>query len=455
MTIQRQYNLPNCTLRLEGMSNNGSPSDSRPLMSMLVNAECRFVGQEQTLSGGRDFLESLVQAVSRYAQECLSGIPYPQQNGHQSAVSLTRLNGNRHRLTVHSAPGNGSAAPTVAQLDLTTVQLFDLVEAVDQLCADAKTLPEIALHLQPVPKKYAKAQEPIARRAMPAAVGVSSLALAAVAFALLPIPEVRRPTPAGQNAVTQTQEGTTNNGTQPPPVSDLENTLTTVPAITDPAKIEALQAQLSEQVDEAWQEETPAGEDLVYRVAVGEDGAILGYKAENAAAQTATTTPLKNLVYIPPSGGVASAESLAQFRLVLTNAGGVEVTPWQGETSENPSSNRPESSNNIIDDPSTVTNLLDGLYTQVNDAWKTTPTFKRELIYRVDVNEAGKIVHYTPINQPAFDYAQEIPLPKLQQPAVGISQTNDGSVTEQSVAQYKVVFTPRGVLQVSPWDGYR
>src|SRR5207237_8451067 len=68
----------------------------------LVNAECRFVGQEQYLSGGRDFFESLVISVSRYAQEFLSQVPHPKPHGDKpDLVQLQKLKDkNLHRLTV-------------------------------------------------------------------------------------------------------------------------------------------------------------------------------------------------------------------------------------------------------------------------------------------------------------------------------------------------------------------
>jgi Domain of unknown function (DUF4335) len=92
MTIRRQYSLPNCTLVLDGLSDGSSTTgiaDPRPVMSSLFNAECHFVGHEQPLFGGRDFLTSLVTTVSNYAQEFLSGIPHPLQP--QSDAKLVSL----------------------------------------------------------------------------------------------------------------------------------------------------------------------------------------------------------------------------------------------------------------------------------------------------------------------------------------------------------------------------
>ncbi len=87
----------------------------------------------------------------------------------------------------------------VVQLDLTTVQLFDLVEAVDQFFADSQTLPDLSLRLAPVSKRYSTSNQPLVKQAVPAAVGVSSLAIAAIAFFLVPLPQPQEPKPASSS----------------------------------------------------------------------------------------------------------------------------------------------------------------------------------------------------------------------------------------------------------------
>ncbi|MEG5063237.1 DUF4335 domain-containing protein [Microcoleus sp. B3-A4] len=390
MTIRRQYSLPNCTLVLEGLSDGSAPSqlDIRPVLSILMSAECYVTGLGEPLSGGREFFESLVRAVSSYAQEFMSGVHYPDRYGpNVGMVQLHRIDGNLHRLTVLPA-STGSPTPIdqktelSAKVDLTTVQLFDLVEAIDQFFADTQTLPELSLQLTPISKRYVKSAEPLAKRSLPAVVGVSSLALAAMAFFLVPVPEVQRqrdpvpqPNPAGQNQGTPnpggsgspnpnptppaggllpetqtpnaesisptpspapqsdaspsaTPQSSTSPESTPSPVAEgLASPEVAAAPITDPGQIELLRGKLSQQIDGVVKDKPPVDAELVYRVSVAQDGAIVGYKPENSAAVERSETPLSELLY-KPVGTRPPAEPLADFRVVWAPDGTVQVTPW-------------------------------------------------------------------------------------------------------------------------------
>ncbi|MEG4494235.1 DUF4335 domain-containing protein [Microcoleus sp. D3_18_C4] len=390
MTIRRQYSLPNCTLVLEGLSDGSAASqlDLRPVLSILMSAECYVTGIGEPLSGGREFFESLVRAVSSYAQEFMSGVHYPDRYGpNVGMVQLHRIDGNVHRLTVLPA-STGSATQIdqktelSAKVDLTTVQLFDLVEAIDQFFADTQTLPELSLQLTPISRRYIKSAEPLAKRTLPAVVGVSSLALAAMAFFLVPVPEVQRqrdpvpqPNPAGQNQGTPNPGGSGSPNPNPTPPADgllpgnqtpnAESiSPTPIPApqpdaspsatpqsstspestpspvaeglaspdvaalpITDPGEIDLLRGKLSQQIDGVVKNQPPVDAELVYRVSVAPDGAIVGYKPENSAAVERSETPLSELLY-KPIGTRPPAEPLADFRVVLAPDGKVQVTPW-------------------------------------------------------------------------------------------------------------------------------
>lgn len=344
MTIQRQYSLPNCTLVLEGLADPAAAAqvEMRPVMSLLINAECHLPGQEKPLSGGREFFESLVTAVSLYAQEFLSGIHLPRHtySDKPSFVKLERLDRTHHRLSVEPSADHKT---TVAQaVDLNTVQLFDLVEAIDQFVADTQTLPFWSLNLAPVPKRYAGTREAISKRAVPAAIGVSSFALAAIALFMLPVPKVNKPAclTAGECPTTTASPGVSPSpGASPrvspspspiaspsasptaiasptaspspaaPDLAQLETTLNAAPAITDPQQLENLRQKLSDQIGGRLQAKPTFTENLEYRVGVGKDGAIVGYKPENQAAlDQVKQTPLLDLLYLPAGGSTPSQD---------------------------------------------------------------------------------------------------------------------------------------------------
>ena len=190
MTIEREYKLPNCTLILKG-TNGTSSSEGEPSISNLVSAGCQFLNSERSLSGGQDFFESLVKAVNACAQEFLSGIHHPNPSKESdSKVELEKVdNKNSYRLTWQPAGGNREKV----EIELTTLQLFDLVEAVDQFFADNATLPDMSLELQPVSRRYRKPDEPLAKRTAPAGLGMGSLALVATMLFFTPVPEIERP----------------------------------------------------------------------------------------------------------------------------------------------------------------------------------------------------------------------------------------------------------------------
>ncbi|MFM6280880.1 MAG: hypothetical protein ACKN9K_21195, partial [Dolichospermum sp.] len=72
---------------------------------------------------------------------------------------------------------------------------------------------------------------------------------------------------------------------------------------------------------------------------------------------------------------------------------------------------------------------------------------------RVAVNKEGVIADYEPLNQVAFDYFQETPLPQLFQSLYGSNVAAPNN--KEPLAHFKVVFTPKGKLEVTPFSGYR
>ncbi|MCW6048898.1 nitrate ABC transporter ATP-binding protein [Lyngbya sp. CCAP 1446/10] len=83
------------------------------------------------------------------------------------------------------------------------------------------------------------------------------------------------------------------------------------------------------------------------------------------------------------------------------------------------------------------------LYAQINDNWKTTPTFTESLTYRVKVKQNGDILQFDPTNKAAKDFVKETPLPVLQIPT-------GATADAQKTAEFQVTFSPtnNGVLEV-------
>ncbi|MBE9050945.1 DUF4335 domain-containing protein [Nostocales cyanobacterium LEGE 11386] len=485
MNIQRKYSLPNCTLLLEGLSDAAKTAqyqEMRPELSILVNAECYIHGYNQPLVGGREFFESLVRAVSGYAQEFLSNVSNPQAHSQESElVELQKIDTNRHRLTVHSEitsegfESNPNYNKPPIQIDLNTVQLFDLVEAVDQFFADTQTLPELSLELRPVARRYGGNNQAFFKQAVPASIGVSSVAVAAIAFSLIPAPELRPPEPKPEEQTTSTAPSNksaappttppdletpaptplavaspspTPTAAATPVVTDLEALLNTVTEITDPSQLRALNRQVYNQINPTWASRSTLKQDLVYRVGVAADGAIVGYKAVNKGANEGIElTPLPKLLYNPANRPPISNEPIAQFKVVFTTQGVLEVSPWRGYA------RTPEVIGERITDSNTVKTLNQKLFDIVRDNWGGTPSYTSDLKYRVAVNQDGMIADYEPLNQVAFDYFRETPLPKMFQEVYGSNVAAPNN--KEPLAHFQVVFKPSGVLEVTPWQGYQ
>lgn len=497
MNIQRKYSLPNCTLLLEGLSDASRAAhfqELRPELSILVNAECYISGYTKPLSGGREFFESLVRGVSAYAQEFLSSVPHAEaHNSESELVQFQKIANNQHRLIVHSDnaadamqsySNNGNRR---IQVDLNTVQFFDLVEAIDQFFADSQTLPELTLQLQPVARRHGGVSQAVIKQAVPASVGVTSLAAAAVAFTMIPTPQVRSPqlntqqdvnrttnvntpatasitpTPTANEQIaanptftpTTTSSSVVLNSTPATPipggapvVKDLEVILNTSGEITEASQLRALNRELYNQINPRWVNRSGLNEDLVFRVGVGADGAIVGYKAVNKQANDAVEkTPLASLVSNPQNRASSGNEAIAQYRVVFTKPGVLQVSPWRGYTKT------PDVVGTKITDPNAVKDLNQKLYNTIRQNWSTSSAFARDLRYRVAVTKDGVIADYEPLNQPAVDYYRATPLPKMFQEVYGSNLAPPNK--KEALAHYQVMFKPDGTLEVLPWRGYR
>lgn len=231
--MKRQYTLPNCNLILEGVEDpdaeNADILSGQAPMSTLINAECHLLNSNQKLSGGVVFLKNLADTASSYAQGLLSGLFQPHRESLEYPhISLQPVPEQHfHRLTLEPDPSSEDSSVSV---DLTTVELFDLVDAIDQFYADTLTLPNLTLELQSVSKRYRKPEQPLAERLTPVAIGFSSLAIAAGALFMIPPPEVAPPKSAPVERTIETETETETEAetaptppSEPQPVSEPEN----------------------------------------------------------------------------------------------------------------------------------------------------------------------------------------------------------------------------------------
>ena len=216
MNTRRQYSLPSCNLILEGMEDvSGESADilsGQSPMSILIDAECHLLRSNQKLSGGSVFLSNLSYAVSNYAQGFLSGL-FPSDKSSQSDAEYPHVSispvadKHLHLLTLEPKPDSGEVK---TEVEITTVELFDLVDAIDRFHADRAVLPNMTLELQPVSKRYRQPEQPLAERLTPVAIGFSSLAIAAGLLFMIPIPEIAppKPTSAPGSPTTETEPET-------------------------------------------------------------------------------------------------------------------------------------------------------------------------------------------------------------------------------------------------------
>ncbi len=489
MTIRRQYQLPNCSLILDGLSIDPQAS-SEETMSLLVNAECRISGLERSLNGGYNFFAALVRAVSQYSQEVLSGFAHPQViEGEPLLVHINPGDGPYHHLVIQPeiADLGDSGDGRAIDIKLSSVQLFDLTEAVDQFFDDNQTLPELAPGLSPLPRRFVRSDEPLSDRALPAILGVGSLVAATMVIGLVPLPEMRDPAVEGRaGEVIQTADI---DGAEPPGGDGSPPTVDGIaaanmssalwedaPRITDEDEIARLQESLQTQLEEGADADANFADPLAYQVAVNEAGEVVGFQFDNdAALRDVDKTPLPRLA--SANAGVEGLEenAIAEYSVDF-DTDGVEVSPLQTANTvatlpeekveptediepskveaKDPTDSRPvasSSSDNFSDEPPTTLNN----YTEVealNNQLKRTIVDNREqprvgrdaATYRVRMNEDGTVTGYQAVGSDAAKAIDETPLPELVESAPEDTPSVD----------YRVVFTERGVVEVSPWWGW-
>jgi Domain of unknown function (DUF4335) len=461
MSIRRQYSLPNCTLILDGLGDSQRTNDAaRPLMSTLVNAECHISGHKEHLSGGMEFFQQLITAVSNYTQELLSKVVNPPTAQQVGKIRLEK--GQEHRLIAQSENGE-------VDWQLSTVQLFDLTEAIDQFLADGSTLPNLLVGIQPAPRA---AKGVISAQAAPIGLGLSGLAATALAFYLVPAPgkitipaatttpiskPVEKPSKPAEPPTTKQSTPVSPAASASPSVSPKASSSPAVsptsspaasskpsdrsavdPKINDnPTQVAFIERKLRREISQEWKDRKGLADKLDYTIAANTEGKIISYEPKNSSAKSnQELIPFPKMVpSSSPEKSATEPEKVAEYNVSFTPNGAIEIkrakllkgSPTLGQT--------------IAD-----ADKVKGLATNLNDKVKlaTTPTFKKDLNYRVAADESGEIVDYEPIDQAAFDYEKETPLPAVTKYDAAAAAGN------KPLAQYTVTYRPDGKVVVNP-----
>jgi hypothetical protein len=450
MSIRRQYSLPNCTLILDGIGDGQRSNEVRPLMSTLVNAECHISGQKKPLTGGMEFFQQLITAVSNYTQELLSKVvPTTQQVG---KVRLEK--GQEHRLVAQSEQGD-------IDWQLTTVQLFDLTEAIDQFLADGSTLPNLQVGIKPVPRAV---NSVVSVQAAPIGLGLSGLAATALVFYLAPKIPVPIQAPAAKTAPAKVSDQPVKPSGKPPAAAQQSIPVTSPAASpsnrpisspspaaskkpversaiepqinTNPTQVAFIERKLRREINQKWEDRKGISNKLSYTVTADEEGQIVSYVPKNSTAESQKDLiPLAKMVPADSEKAATPAQKTTDFSLSFTPNGAIEIKRDK-LLAGNPTDGQP------LADVDQVKSLAKGMEDKVKLA--ATPTFKSDLTYRVAADESGEIVDYDPLNQAAFDYEKETPLPAVTKyDAAAASGT-------KPLAQYTVVYRPDGQIDIQP-----
>ena len=468
MTIQRQYVLPNCSLTLEALGTDPTSN----VLSILANAEFKIVGLDQHLSGGSDFFKAVAAAVSDYCQGLLSGLEHTQHmTSQQSLVTLEADRGQYHRLIFKAQEAEESPdwlEPNgVREFRLSTVQLFDMAEAIDQLVADGQTLPNFDLGLSPLSRRYVSPQQPLGQRLLPPLLGIGSLAIAALGLFMLPVPELADPATDSTSGIeTPAEDGglTPDAAADSPPPEVVPSAI-----VLSDAELETLQQQLQQQLTSEFEPATLT-EAVSYQVSVADNGDVLGYRpVGDTALNEVENTPLPTVTYIPVDG--ATVEPVAEFRVTFTADGQVEVAQEDGTVlpaapdsepeepeaaDENTSSAAPSGPVELsasVDEPIADVDRISALNRQLRQTLiasrdrtglSVRERFDEALRYRVRLAENGDLVGYTADGTAAAQQAEATPLAQL-------AQSPDAP---QPQLDFMVVFNENGIIEVNPWDGW-
>jgi len=283
-------------------------------LSILTNFDCRFPDSQQAISGGRNLLLAMFEAVNESVlglQDNLQFKPLANPvitdsaNDAGSSVRSALTETNINDKIINDKIINDSAQPRskvflkpvsayeyllqvqaiaedsdrtdLIKIPLSMVQLFDLMDSFDQLCLDPQTLPDLVLALKVddiKPRKATKVQT------IPILVGAASLAIAVGAAVIILPPLFKQPEPQPASDLPPNSRTVIPTAPKPPGLSALNpsDKILAEAQITDPNLIEEIQSKLRNNIDRAWRNQISFKRDLTYIVAANQDGEILSFE---------------------------------------------------------------------------------------------------------------------------------------------------------------------------------
>ncbi|MDF0552929.1 nitrate ABC transporter ATP-binding protein [Kamptonema sp. UHCC 0994] len=151
----------------------------------------------------------------------------------------------------------------------------------------------------------------------------------------------------------------------------------------------------------------------------------------------------------PASVAPASDPSSSASAMSAAPASAMSAAPASASASTNSVPATADATSAVgITDKAEIDALKQKLYTQIDTAWKTTPTFTEDLVYKVKVKQDGTILGYEATNKAAKDFVQETPLASVQK------SVSPASGNAEKTAEFRVTFstTNGGALDVKPWE---
>ncbi len=167
------------------------------------------------------------------------------------------------------------------------------------------------------------------------------------------------------------------------------------------------------------------------------------------AAPTAAVTTAPTAVTTAPTAATTAptaAATTAPTAVATTAPTAVATTAPTAVATTAPTAattTAPTAATSEISDKAQLDAIRQKLYAQIDQSWKTTPSFTESLTYRVKVKQNGDIVQFEPTNKVAKDFLKETPLPVLQTPA-------GSPAGAEKTAEFQVTFSPSngGKLEV-------